>query len=203
MRKYSRGFNLLELMTTIAIAGILVGLGVPSFVEFIRNSRMTSTANELLADVTLARTEAIKRRAPVMVCPSPDPLAAAPVCAGNTTLGGWISFVDFDPADPTLATNGNGSFDGGGETILRRHAAPPADVAGTASTNYVSFGSNGFQRLIAGGVPNPYVVRLCDDRGNTQSGGGDNSAARALTVARTGRAEVTRSIAQIAALGGC
>ena len=203
MRTYSRGFNLLELMVAIAIAGILLGIGIPSFTEFVRNSRMTSTANELLADITLARSEAIKRRSPVMLCPSADPLAATPACSNGTAYGGWITFVDFDPADPTAASNGDGTFDGGGEVLLRRHVAPPAGVTGTANANYVSFGGDGFQRLVGGGIPNPYVVRLCDSRGNTQSGGGDNSAARAVSVERTGRAEVTRSITRITTLGGC
>jgi type IV fimbrial biogenesis protein FimT len=56
-----RGFTLVELMIGLAIAAIVLSLGVPNFVDLIRNNRMTSQINELVAALNLARSEAIKR----------------------------------------------------------------------------------------------------------------------------------------------
>ncbi len=59
------GFTLLELMVVVVIAGILLAIGVPAMGNFIRNSRMTAAANDLMGTLHYARSEAIKRRAPV------------------------------------------------------------------------------------------------------------------------------------------
>ena len=42
------GITLLELLVTIFIAGIVLGLGIPSMVEFQRNARITTVANDMI-----------------------------------------------------------------------------------------------------------------------------------------------------------
>ncbi len=74
------GITLLELLVAIFIAGIVLGLGIPSMVEFQRNARITTVANDMIAAISVARAEAVKRRAPVTLCPTDDPAAAAPAC---------------------------------------------------------------------------------------------------------------------------
>ena len=67
------GFTILELMITLTIASVIMALAVPSFRDFIKNSRMSGASNDLLASLQLARTEAIKRRhsvARLCVCQS-------------------------------------------------------------------------------------------------------------------------------------
>ncbi len=66
-RRRARGFTLLELMATITILAILLGIGIPSLTAFIQNSRVTSQANGLVSSFHLARSEAIKRGAQVRV----------------------------------------------------------------------------------------------------------------------------------------
>jgi type IV fimbrial biogenesis protein FimT len=46
-----RGFTLIELMVTIMVLAVLLGLGVPSFREAALSSRVTSYANDLVASV--------------------------------------------------------------------------------------------------------------------------------------------------------
>ena len=65
MKAKQSGFTLVELMFTITVLAVLLGIGVPNFRDFIRNSRMTAAANDLLADLNLARSEAVKRRVAV------------------------------------------------------------------------------------------------------------------------------------------
>jgi type IV fimbrial biogenesis protein FimT len=65
--KNHNGFTLLELIVTISIAGILMALAIPSFSDMIRGSRLTTTINELVGSLNLARSEAVKRGTTVIV----------------------------------------------------------------------------------------------------------------------------------------
>ena len=57
--RLQNGFTLWELLITLLVAGILIGIGVPNVMEFQRNSAMTTAANQLLTGVIMARTEAV------------------------------------------------------------------------------------------------------------------------------------------------
>jgi len=58
MRARSKGFTLLELMTIIAIVGILVAVAAPSFTDSIARRRLEGVANELSADLQYAKSQA-------------------------------------------------------------------------------------------------------------------------------------------------
>jgi len=114
---YSPGFSLLELMIAIAILGILLALAQPGFVSVLNANRLTGTANELLTTMQVARSEAVKRNARVVVCRSDNPDAATPACnTGAGNWSGWISFVDDGGATPANARNNTLEA---GETVLR------------------------------------------------------------------------------------
>jgi len=85
------GFTLLELMIVVAIAGIVMAIGVPSFQSITTTNRIAANTNELITALNLARSEAVKRSAAVSVCKSAD----GAIC---TTSGdwdqGWIVYVD-------------------------------------------------------------------------------------------------------------
>ncbi len=81
------GFTLIELITTLVIAGILMALAAPSFSNFIKNNRLTTQANELLADLAFARSEGVKRAAPITVCKSTDGITCND---GANWHDGWI-----------------------------------------------------------------------------------------------------------------
>ena len=90
MRKIS-GFNLIELLVTLAVASILIAAATPSFSAFFRTNRLASTTNEMVLSLQMARAEAARRGRPVSVCRSVD----GATCAGGTAWAdGWIVFQD-------------------------------------------------------------------------------------------------------------
>ena len=107
------GFSLLELIITLAISAILIGLAVPSLKSFMGTSEISATTNDFVHSLQTARSEAIKRAGPVGLCPSADPMAAEPGCDVTSYVSGWIVFFDAD---------GNGQRDAGEELVLRSEA---------------------------------------------------------------------------------
>lgn len=84
------GFTFMELMITIVIAAILATVALPSFVATIQNNRLTGQANEIMASLQYARSEALKRGLPVEMCASSD---GATCDDANWNLG-WIVLAD-------------------------------------------------------------------------------------------------------------
>jgi type IV fimbrial biogenesis protein FimT len=61
-----RGFSLLEIVITMALLGILLGLAAPSFGEWIRNSQVRTVADSLQNGVRLAQAEGVRRNRQVV-----------------------------------------------------------------------------------------------------------------------------------------
>jgi len=67
------GFTLLEVLTSLAIASILVTAAVPAMQDFIIRNRMSTEVNTFVASLYLARSESVKRLRNVSLCPvKPD-----------------------------------------------------------------------------------------------------------------------------------
>jgi len=94
-----KGFTLIELMVTLAVAVILITVAVPGFRTMIQNNRATTQANELLTAFMLARSEAVKRGVAVSVCSSTDQATCA---ASANWATGWIVFTDDAGVSGTL-----------------------------------------------------------------------------------------------------
>ena len=199
-RATQNGFTLLELMVTLVVVAVILGFGLPSFQQLVQRNRMTSTANDLLAALNVARSEAVKRATPVSLCASNNPTAPLPACSGLPGMNGWVVFVD------NADTDGNGVPDGNiiieaGETILQTHPALDATLTPNSDGAYASFAATGFSRnVLAAGVPLGTAV-FCDARGNTPIGtdqlGNVLSAARVVIVAPTGRGQVLRTVPDV------
>ena len=105
---YSTGFTLIELLITIVIVGLIASIGIPSFTQTIRNSRLTTNINELVTSLNFARSEAVKRNQAVTIRKF-----------GAEWETGWTVFVDVDG-------DGDGIPEGdAGDTVLRRYGAMP------------------------------------------------------------------------------
>ena len=113
MKNRISGFTLIELMVTVAVLAILTAIALPNYQAFVLNSRMTAQANDFLASLQLARSEAVKRNAPISM---------------NAIGGDWA--------------NGWQITDAGGN-VLRVHPAleGASSLGGDATT--ITFQSNG------------------------------------------------------------
>lgn len=58
-----RGFTLIELMIAITVLGVLLVLGLPSFMETIQNMQVRTAAESILDGMQIARSEAVRRNA--------------------------------------------------------------------------------------------------------------------------------------------
>lgn len=165
------GFTLMELLVTLAVAAIVLTIGIPSFREMILNNRMVTQTNDLLGALALTRSEAIKRGVRVVMCRS-----AGSGCAMDSTSvweAGWMIFADQnrngarDPAEPIIRVRegvGGAMTIRAGGNFARWIAYQPSGV---------SIGNTG---LGTG------TFRLYDSRGVDR--------ARFIVISSTGRARV-------------
>lgn len=138
MRDKSRGFTLLELLTTVSVAAVLLGIAVPSFTAIIRQNRLASQTNEFIVTLAVARSEAVKRGGRISVCSSN---AAQTACSGAGDWGnGWLLFSDLDGAPGTIDPDGTAPDD----TVVQAWPAPAEEAMNVASARaFISYGSDG------------------------------------------------------------
>jgi type IV fimbrial biogenesis protein FimT len=171
MNRQQTGFTLLELMYTLAVALLVVGIGAPSFVETLRSSRMNATTNGMLGALYLARSEAVKQRARVSVCRST--VGENADCAADGT--GFLVFLNQDDDD---------DFDDfRGDVVIRADEwiRPGIDVVYDGLPQYFTYVASGFPRAVGGGPLTGNLV-FCDERGD--------AVARVLTISATGRPQI-------------
>jgi type IV fimbrial biogenesis protein FimT len=190
MKRSALGFTMIELMMTLALAAVLLGVGVPAFRDYARNGRLTGGANELLITIVAARNAAMRSNTNTSVCPSASPDSDGATCAAGATEG-WIAFLD---------ENGDCQRDPTDEKIAQMVIHSQVEPASNASC--LQFRRNGFRQPIAG-QPATARVMFCDTRGNTAlPDGTGNSYARGLEVLPTGRAYVSRQFAELSSWAG-
>lgn len=180
-----RGFTLIELMYTLAIAGLMVAIGVPAFTTTVQNSAMTASTNSIITALLAGRSEAVKRRARVTVCPA------------NFALGMAISCTaDGDSLLVFTNTGNDATFDAGaGDQLVELQDWRRGSVT-TTSTNlpgYISYLPSGYTRAIGGG-PIAGDLVFCDERGD--------AAARVMSITATGRPQM-RAHADVPAAPSC
>jgi type IV fimbrial biogenesis protein FimT len=162
-------------MVTIAVAGVLLALGVPSFVDVVRNNRAATNVNELTTAFSIARSESIRRGWNVSVCRSSD----GATCSGAWS-DGWIVFRDDAATDVAAPVVGE---------VLRSWPAMPGDAAvatfanaAAADIGWIRFAPRGVIRA-AGASPIRYDIELA---------GCSGLQSRSVELNTVGRASVAR-----------
>ena len=175
MAPLNQGFTLIELIITLALASVVVGLAVPSVGHMIRTNAVVSINNVLFVDILFTRSEAIKRNTPVTICAANDTFSACIV--SDDWSKGWISFVE--------SVDFNGVVDGATETIIRSNPGSTSATM-TIQTSGNMAGDIGYQGdgypIIpsVGTLPNGAFL-ICEDN--------DVSYSRKIEVNQTGRVQ--------------
>ncbi len=168
----ARGFSLIELVVTLAIAALLLTVAAPGLVTFKRNSDLTSATNSLVAAISAARGEAMKRGINALVVPTAN---------GNDWNAGLVVFADVmqnktydaandftvltqDPFPSHLTVTGNGST-----------------TAGLSTAPFIMFDASGYAKdKSAAFVPSVLTIQRNDVAATWQE-------TRYIIVARSGR----------------
>lgn len=181
-RAAATGFTLVELAITVVVLAVLIGISIPLFTGLINGSRLTGNANELVAALQIARTEAIRRNVRTTICQSADGLT----CTNVSPWRGWIIFADDD---------GDGAVDAG-EIVRTGVVEQPVQVlpspSVTASNNRIVFRADGL--AYAGNALLEANMRVCLPVANP------NLNVRDVNIAIGGRVAVR---APINAAGAC
>ena len=161
--KAEAGFTLIEILLALAVAAVLMSIALPPLRDLLQRQRIVSAANELVANINLARQHAVLKREIAVMCPSLD---AASCTGGNRWEHGWIVFRDPDRnGAPDLSTD-----------VLRVGSVVEnllIDSAGRTRIRYMPSGAASGTNL---------TIKLCDTGFPDQS--------RAVVVSNPGRPRV-------------
>ena len=158
------GFTLIEAMIAISVMVILIFTGVPSFIQFIRDSSAVTQSNSMVSAINLARTEAVRRGSVVRLTASSD---SNGVLSWNN---GWIVWVD-----------SNEDYIASEDEVVKYFPAVTAGANFSSQSNEVVFNSQGE----LDGV-NLYTITF------TPEGCRDNEQ-RVITISNTGRPSTNRA----------
>jgi len=111
--KKSLGFTLVELMITIAIFAILIGIGVPSYQNTVQQSRIDDATTLINSALSYAKNTAIAHNRPLYMTASDNTLILATAAAeiiNKTTIdadsNSNLSFTGLGAAMITFRENG-------------------------------------------------------------------------------------------------
>lgn len=154
----NKGFSLPEVMTVVAIIGVMSAVAVPPFLSWLSNKGIQSAARALYGNMKKAQSLAVKQNRNCAV-------------TFNGTSG-YTVYVDAStPWNPSAATNGNFLYDSAaGERVIAQVSwsdyrnvdldatDPPNFAANTAGDSTIAFRPNLIPADPSGGFANGSVV---------------------------------------------
>lgn len=164
------GFTAIELLVVVALAAVLLVVATPGFMSYQKNSELTSATNTLVAGISAARGEAMKRGRYAMLVPA----------SGTNWNSGWVAFVDQDRS---------GDLDAGDITVAEHPALASyftVSGQGTAAdaTPYVLFDASGYAKTKTAGFG---ALTITLERNDISDSAQASEQTRRIVVAKTGR----------------
>ena len=145
-----RGLSLVESVVTLGVVAGALQVAIPAVGDLVQASVLAGTAQDLLTDLHLARSEALKRNRRVALCKSADGVQCTRTGGWEQ---GWIVFQD---------ENNNGVLESGEERIARREPLSTAlRLRGnTPVSSYISYTPLGTTQS-TGGAFQAGTLTLC------------------------------------------
>jgi len=180
-KSFIRGFTLVELVTALAIAAILIGIAAPNFDTLFKNTQSQKVAEQFRFALVSARSEAVKTASNVTVCPR----VGDSQCGTDWTKG-LLVFVDGsviagetkaqrDSDDPIIRI----TEPSGKDNSLTIFASDDRTAAGIYIPNFIRYGADGHADWANG------TILICDSR--------EEEHAQAINVALTGDVRTARA----------
>lgn len=171
-RRSETGFTLVEMMITLVILGLLITIGIPSLSDFVASQKVRTTASDMIADMALARAEAIKE--------SRSSLVERVSGATNTWKDGWRICVDL---------NSNGSCENNEiRKVTTTAVSGRSKMCSTSSDfdNRIVFRPDG--RVVRASAPGANDgIKISDDNGDSAT---ENDRIRLIFIGVSGRARM-------------
>ncbi len=156
---------MVELMIVLAIAGILLTVGVPSFNTVIKDNRQTTLRNEFTSYFHFAKSVAVTQGSPVTLCARNT---AGTNCNDSGSWDdGWIIFIDL---------NEDGDKDSGDSVLKVQEAIDDINITTSPSSVNIKINARGF--LSTGST-----FTFSDSRGS--------SCAKTNVLSKTGRMQLS------------
>lgn len=176
--RLAKGFTLVELMITVVIVAVILTIAVPGFLGLIERNRLQAAANNVYSSLVLARSEALKRNRPVVICKSNAAGTACETSDPGEWEGGWLVHADIinlvtPDSDEILAVRESLRNGYTLRVVDDPNDASPADVGS------MTYRPNG-------GASNEAAFILCN-------GDEDVATARVIVVEVTGRPRIYQS----------
>lgn len=177
------GFTAIELFITVLIIGVVSAFAVPSMNNIIKNQTISSTSNEIISTLQVARTEAIKRSTTVRVCFRQTQTGTGCNNVSTSDNARYLYvFMDinndetFNNTDQELYLSNKISHN-----IIYKQPA----IAKLQITKSIAFNSRGNAIFDNDASQSRGVIGICDDRAQNVNG-------RMIKINNTGRAQVAR-----------
>jgi len=166
-----RGFTLIEMMVAVALTGLLLSMAVPALQQFTSNARQTSTINDFVSSMHIARSTAVTTNFRTTICASSNGVS----CEAVSWDQGWIVFSDRD-SDQAV---------GNDETIVASSdGADGLDIQSAEFGQFLMYRPNG-RVMTASAAGNSGQFTVCDSRGSEH--------AKVLIVDLSGRPRLSYS----------
>jgi len=167
--KKQTGYSLIELIATITILAIAIGIVIPSFSDTIARNQLTNSANNLVVSLGATRQVALARGLTTFICHSSTADTNSPTCGG--TGSGWDLGVLIYASAPARFNTSLRNYVGTGgnpDSLVNQEkfaGSDRIDVVATNATAQIGFTSDG---LLFGG--NPVVLEVCDSSRTGETG---------------------------------
>lgn len=182
-RRRQRGMSLIELLVVVSVLAILAALGVPSYQQWVRNSRIRTASESLQNGLRIARSEAAQRGSNVRFELTSATNASWEVCAlngaANCEATGATTITSYTASEGAIGIElGVATTQGNLTSPLSLGIPANSGVTFGSLGRPTSYGTNDLARIdVSSGVANDRslvttissggMVRMCDPKLST------------------------------------